>query len=120
LANGDAIHVASPESNQAIPADFVSKCWEVLNKVYGAIGPKETIFGLPLKDVFYKSVHESFPTVADEYYRIISNPITLKEIEDRLNSAAYSQPQQFAEVRRSLLFCEVFRQLCSCRKSQEQ
>ena len=71
----------------------------MLSKVYGNIGPREVLFGLPVKDIFYKSVHESFPTVAAEYYRIILNPITLKEVEERLNSAAYSQPQQFAEVR---------------------
>lgn len=102
LANGDANHVASPESNHAVPSDFMSKCWDVLSKTYACIGPREVMYGLAAKDVFYKTVAESFPALSDQYYQIITNPITFKEMEDRLKSSSYSQPQQFADDARLL------------------
>eukprot|EP00877_Chromochloris_zofingiensis_P014930 jgi/Chrzof1/9691/Cz04g12100.t1 len=98
LVNGDLNHVASPDSNPAAPpSDWVHKCRDVLSKVYHDFGPKEEYYGVPAKNIFYLAVEQTFPAAADNYYKAIRHPVTLKEIEQRLGSGEYSSPQQFCE-----------------------
>lgn len=78
--------------------DWVRKCWGVLNAIYADVGPKEYCYNLPAKDVFYKTVSETFPGVATQYYSIVRNPITFRDIEGRLHNNMYEGPQQFADV----------------------
>ena len=78
--------------------DFIPKCWDVLNRVYAVCNTSPWIFNMPVRDVFYKPVSETFPGIAAEYYRVITNPITFAMIEDRLNRHYYTNAQMFADV----------------------
>lgn len=82
--------------------DWVRKCWGVLNAIYADVGPKEYCYNLPAKEVFYKTVGETFPGVAAQYYSIIRNPITFRDIEGRLHNNAYDSAQTFADDLRLL------------------
>jgi hypothetical protein len=77
--------------------ECAAKCRSVLQRVYAACATWQPIFGLPVKDVFYRPVHETFPTIAAEYYRVVAQPMTFAMIEERLQPGNYST-QQFADV----------------------
>lgn len=78
--------------------DFLPKCTEVLNRVYAACDTMPHVFHLNVKEVFYKPVSETFPTIAADYYSRISHPMTFREIEARIKDAKYTSPQMFADV----------------------
>jgi hypothetical protein len=78
--------------------DWMRKCYGVLNAIYSDIGPKEFCYNLPAKDVFYKTVSETFPGIAPQYYSVVRNPVTFRDIETRLKNGAYDGPQTFADV----------------------
>eukprot|EP00878_Enallax_costatus_P020012 GHUV01021139.1.p1 GENE.GHUV01021139.1~~GHUV01021139.1.p1 ORF type:complete len:423 (+),score=99.73 GHUV01021139.1:240-1508(+) len=107
LANGEiAAAFASPEHTQhpAVPSvNFLGKCREVLHRVYHAIDSQGYIFALPARDVFYRPVSETFPNIAGDYYRKIARPVTLREIEHRINTDSYSNALQFADDFRQLV-----------------
>ncbi|GBF98870.1 hypothetical protein Rsub_11474 [Raphidocelis subcapitata] len=86
----------------AADGDWVRKCWGVLQAIYSDIGPKEFCYNLPAKEVFYKTVSETFPGVAPQYYAIVRSPITFRDIEGRLGGGAYEGAQQFADDLRLL------------------
>lgn len=103
LANGEvaAAFAASPDHMQhpATPSvNFLGKCREVLHRVYHAIDSQGYILGLPARHVFYRPVSETFPSIAADYYRKIARPVTLREIEHRINTDSYSNALQFADV----------------------
>jgi hypothetical protein len=79
------------------PADFLDRCRDVLARVLSECGPREMCYHVLARDVFYKPVHETFPTIADDYYSKVEKPITFGEIERKLTRRAYEQPQQFAD-----------------------
>lgn len=109
LANGEvAAAFASPEHMQqqhvGVPSgNFLPKCREVLHRVYHAIDSQGFIFGFPARDVFYRPVSETFPNIAPDYYRKISRPVTLREIEHRIATESYSNALQFADDFRQLV-----------------
>lgn len=78
---------------------FLPKCLDVLNRVYGACQSMEPVFGLPVKDVFYRPVSETFPQIAPDYYARIPHPMTFRTIEERIRSSQYTNAQSFADVR---------------------
>ncbi|KAI8477214.1 MAG: hypothetical protein J3K34DRAFT_515886 [Monoraphidium minutum] len=82
--------------------DWVRKCWGVLNAIYADIGPKEYCYNLPAKEVFYKTVTETFPGIAQQYYSTVRNPITFRDIERRLQGGQLDGPQAFADDLRLL------------------
>lgn len=67
-------------------AEWVYKCRDVLNKVLKALGPD--------RSVFYDPVN---PQMLPDYYRVVTNPIFLGQVEEKLNSGGYSAPQEFAD-----------------------
>ncbi len=60
----------------------MSKCRDVLNKVLRALGPVKSTFYFPVKTA-----------VLPDYYRVITKPIFLQDVESRLNDGTYTQPQ---------------------------
>ncbi|KAF8072575.1 poc1a [Scenedesmus sp. PABB004] len=115
LANGEVPPFASPE-HLATPGggggDFGGKCMEVLQRVLGACGSIGMVYHLPARDVFYRPVSETFPGIADQYYRLITRPMTFRTIEERLRAGAYAGAQEFADDMR-LVFdnCKTFNPL---------
>eukprot|EP00983_Pelagomonas_calceolata_P066394 1149012-Pelagomonas_calceolata.AAC.5 len=63
-------------------AHWVAKCREVLNKVMKSMGPDVK--------VFYDRVS---PAILPDYYRVITKPIFLCDIESKLNTGEYQAPQ---------------------------
>lgn len=102
LANGEiAAAFASPEHVQHLGApssNFLAKCREVLHRVYGAVDSQGDIFGLPARRIFYFPVGETFPKIAEDYYSKVARPVTLRDIEHRINTESYSNALQFADV----------------------
>jgi hypothetical protein len=96
LANGEVPVFASPDQHAS--GDFLSKCVEVLNRVYACCATIPPIFNWSAKDVFYKPVSETFPTIAADYYSRIPHPMTFQMIEQRIRGGVYQNAQQFADV----------------------
>lgn len=94
--------------------EFIPKCYDVLNRVYAACNQSPPIFGMSVKDVFYRPVSETFPNIAGEYYRVVTSPMTFGIIEDRIGRRVYNNAQMFADDMR-LLFanCKKFNPLPS-------
>jgi hypothetical protein len=87
----------------------------VLKKMY-AMGPSTLVlYGMSVKDIFYKPVSTTFPGIAQSYYSVIKQPMTLGQIEDKLNRGRYSSPAQFAQVGGMLLVRRGRRGLAECR-----
>jgi len=78
--------------------EFIPKCYDVLNRVYAACNQSPPIFGMSVKDVFYRPVSETFPNIAGEYYRVVTSPMTFGIIEDRIGRRVYNNAQMFADV----------------------
>lgn len=87
---------ASPDQHAS--GDFLGKCMDVLQKVYMTCNSIGMIFNWSCKDVFYRPVSETFPTIAPHYYANVPNPITFREIEQRIANGYYHNAQQFADV----------------------
>lgn len=96
-ANGELPVIASPDGGPP-GADFVAKCWDVFQKVVSEIPPREQYYGVTARDVWFRTVQETFPAVAHLYYAAIPNPRTLGEIQHKLRAGRYTNPQDFAEV----------------------
>jgi hypothetical protein len=96
LANGEIPVFASPD--QQASGDFIGKCWEVLHRVYACCATITPIFNWSAKDVFYRPVSETFPTIAADYYARIQHPMTFGMIEHRIRTNVYQNAQQFADV----------------------
>ena len=79
------------------PADFLDRCRDVLARVLSECGPREMCYHVLARDVFYKPVSETFPTIADDYYSKVDKPITFGEIERKLTRRQYEAPQFFAD-----------------------
>lgn len=92
----------TPYGGPASDGDWVRKCWGVLNAIYNDIGPKEFCYNLPAKEVFYKTVSETFPGIAPQYYSVVRSPITFRDIEGRLHGNQYDGAQAFADDLRLL------------------
>mmetsp|Transcript_2965 Transcript_2965/g.7772 ORF Transcript_2965/g.7772 Transcript_2965/m.7772 type:complete len:382 (+) Transcript_2965:68-1213(+) len=95
LPNGAPSKKARPATTTPAPArpaanvggaHWVAKCREVLNKVMKSMGPDVK--------VFYDRVS---PAILPDYYRVITKPIFLCDIESKLNTGEYQAPQEFAE-----------------------
>lgn len=80
---------------------FLPKCLDVLNRVYAACQQMEPVFGLPVKDVFFRPVRETFPQIAQDYYARIPHPMTFRQIEERIRGSQYQNAQSFADVSRA-------------------
>uniref|UniRef100_A0A383VNB0 Bromo domain-containing protein n=1 Tax=Tetradesmus obliquus TaxID=3088 RepID=A0A383VNB0_TETOB len=107
LANGEVPVFASPD--QAATGDFLGKCVEVLNRVYACCATIPPIFNWSAKDVFYKPVSETFPTIAADYYSRIPQPMTFQMIEQRIRGGVYQNAQQFADDMRLLVSnCKMY------------
>lgn len=65
--------------------EWISKCREVLNKILKALGQD--------RSVFYDPVN---PQILPDYYRVVTHPIFLKDIEGKLLRRQYTSPQDFA------------------------
>jgi hypothetical protein len=65
-------------------ADFLDRCRDVLARVLSECGPREMCYHVLARDVFYKPVSETFPTIADDYYAKVERPITFGEIERKI------------------------------------
>jgi hypothetical protein len=78
--------------------EFLPKCSDVLNRVYQACGNMGTLWNIPVKDVFYKPVIETFPSIAASYYKAIAQPMTFRMIEEKIARHEYLHAQQFADV----------------------
>ena len=79
--------------------DWARRCAGVLHAIYSDLGPKEFCYNLPAKDIFYRSVRETFPGIAAAYEAAVRHPITFRDIEQRLAGNQYDGPQAFADVR---------------------
>jgi hypothetical protein len=80
------------------PGDFSNRCMGVLKRMY-AMGPSTVVlYGMTVKDIFFKPVSATFPAIAPSYYSIIKKPMTLGQIEDKLVRGHYTNPTQFAQV----------------------
>lgn len=78
--------------------DFLPKCTEVLHRVYAACNSIAPMFGWSAKDVFYRPVRETFPQIANDYYQRIQQPMTFRDIEQRIAKGYYVNAQMFADV----------------------
>jgi hypothetical protein len=121
-----AAHGGHAAYTNAADGNWEGKCWGVLNAIYSDIGPKEFCYNLPAKEVFFKTVSETFPGVAPQYYSIVRNPITFRDIEARLTKHEYESAQHFADVSGEIWregFSRVFEQrgaVWSRRQQQRQ
>ncbi len=94
----DALGHAAAAANAALAAgDFHPKLREVFTRVDAEIG-HELLYSRSARDTFWKTVHETFPMSAAQYYAEIKDPTTMGEIDIKLNRRQYQSPQEFADV----------------------
>jgi len=89
--------------------EFLDRCRDVLGRVLSECGPREMCYHVLARDVFYRPVSETFPTIADDYYSKVERPITFGEIERKLTRRTYEAPQPFADdMRRVFANCRRY------------